>query len=106
MDIAFIAKRSKNKVLAKKLLIFLSSKSAQEKFNRGSHFLPANKFSDIPKNDIFQSVQQSLNNLRQQTLFFNREAEEKFVQQNMSIWRDFIYNSDINKTIKKWKRLD
>ena len=101
VDIAFIAKRSKNKVLAKKLLVYLSSKSAQEKFNSGSHFLPANKFSDIPKNDIFQSVQQSLNNVRQQTLFFDREAEEKFAQQDMSIWRDFIDNSDIDKTIKK-----
>lgn len=96
VDIVFIAERAKNKALAKKFLVFLSSKYAQEKFNRGSHFLPANKLSEIPENEIFQSVQNSLNNVRQQTLFFDREAEDIFAQQNMDIWRDYIDSPTID----------
>jgi multiple sugar transport system substrate-binding protein len=106
VDIVFMAERSKNKVLAQKFLVFLSSKFAQEKFNSGSHFLPANNSSEIPKDDIFHSVQQSLNNVSKQTLFFDREAEEKFAQQNMSIWLNYIEtstidSSNIDKAIKK-----
>jgi multiple sugar transport system substrate-binding protein len=96
VDIVFIAERSKNKALAKKFLVFLSSKSAQEQFNSGSHFIPANILSEIPKNEIFQAVQKSLNSVSKQTLFFDREAEENFAQKNMSIWHDFIDNSTIN----------
>ena len=105
VDIVFIAERAKNKVLAKKFLVFLSSKYAQEKFNSGSHFLPANKLSEIPENEIFQAVQKSLNNVRKQTLFFDREAEDTFAQQNMAIWHDFINSptidtENVEKTIK------
>jgi multiple sugar transport system substrate-binding protein len=96
VDIVFIAERAKNKVLAKKFLVFLSSKYAQEKFNSGSHFLPANKLSEIPENEIFQAVQKSLNNVRKQTLFFDREAEDTFAQQNMAIWHDFINSPTID----------
>ena len=99
VDIVFIAERAKNKILAKKFIVFLSSKYAQEKFNSGSHFLPANKLSVIPENEIFQSVQKSLNNVRKQTLFFDREAEDTFAQQNMTIWRDFIESPTIDATI-------
>ncbi len=98
VDIVFIAERAKNKELAKKFLVFLSSNYAQEKFNKGSHFLPANKLSEIPENEIFQSVKNSLDNVRQQTLFFDREAEDAFAQQNMSIWRNFIDSSNIDAT--------
>jgi len=85
--------------------VFLSSKYVQEKFNRGGHFIPANKLSEIPDNDIFQSVQKSLNNVHKQTLFFDREAEDDFAQQNMTIWRDFIDSptidaGNIDKAIK------
>jgi multiple sugar transport system substrate-binding protein len=96
VDIVFIAERAKNKVLAKKFLVYLSSKYAQEKFNSGSHFLPANKLSFIPKSEIFQSVQKSLNNVHKQTLFFDREAEDIFAQKNMTIWRDFIESPTVD----------
>ena len=101
VDIAFVAQRTKNKPLAKEFLVFLSSKYAQEKFNSGSHFLPANKLSEIPNNGIFQSVQESLNNVRQQTLFFDREAEYTFAQRNMSIWRDYVEGLALETVIKK-----
>jgi multiple sugar transport system substrate-binding protein len=101
VDIAFIAKRSKNKALAKRFLIFLATANAQEKYNSGSHFLPANKFASVPKKGILKSVQKSLNQVRLQTLFFDREAEENFAKQNMDIWSDFLKNIDIDKAIKK-----
>jgi hypothetical protein len=104
VDIAFIAQRSKNKVLAKKFMIFLSSKYAQEVFNKGSHFLPANRLSEVAEKGVFQIIKTSLDNVRQQTLFFDREAEDIFAQKNMSIWRDFIENSDVEIAINEMEK--
>jgi multiple sugar transport system substrate-binding protein len=104
VDIAFIAQRSKKKALAKQFLVFLSSTYAQETFNNGSHFLPANKLSVIPETEIFQTVKRSLDSALKQTLFFDREAEDIFAQQNMFIWREFLEKPDIESTIKRMEK--
>lgn len=104
VDIAFVAQRTKNKLLAKKFISFLSSKYVQEEFNCGSHFLPANKLSEVPDKGVFQSVQKSLNNVCLQSLFFDREAEYNFAQQNMSIWREFVEGLDVDIVIKKMEK--
>ena len=70
-------------------------------FNNGSHFLSANKQANISKSEILQSVQQSLRSVDHLTLFFDREAEDAYAQENMTIWQDFIVDVDIEETISK-----
>lgn len=105
VDIAFIAQRSKKKQLAKRFLVFLSSKEAQERFNNKTHFLSANKLADISNSDTLQSVKRSLNGVSRLTLFFDREAEDTFAKENMAIWRDFITDPDIEETISKMEKV-
>lgn len=101
VDISFIAQRSTQKAIAKRFLLFLSSKEAQEMFNNGSHFLSANKQANIAKSETLQTVQKSLSNVKHLTLFFDREAEDTFAQDNMAIWRDFISHRNIEETLSK-----
>lgn len=104
-NVMFISKNAKQTLLAKKFIVFLASKKSQEQINLASHFLSPNKFAKAHNNSIQRDVKFSLENATDLTLFYDRETEKHYGENNMLIWRDFLKNTDIQQTINKMEKV-
>ena len=104
VNVMFIAKKSPNHELAKKFISFAANKNVQSKLNADLYQFPANKHSMVFGNSLLLSVMDSFNQADELTYFYDREVEKKYGQDNLTIWRDFLENPDIESTIAKMEK--
>lgn len=104
VNVMFIAKSSTNQEIAKKFILFAANKNVQSKLNANLNQFPANKHSMVFGNSLLLSIMASFNRADGLTYFFDREVEEKYGQDNLTIWRDFLEKPTIESTLVKMEK--
>ncbi len=101
INVMFIAKLSQQQQAAKAFITFFSQKKVQEKLSRIIYVLPANLEVTMPKDSSQATVKHTIDNADGQSYFYDREVEQQYGKDNITLWNAFLDNRDIELTITK-----
>jgi multiple sugar transport system substrate-binding protein len=105
VDVMFIAKSSAKQEWARKFILFASNANTQTTLNTKLNQFPVNKHSTVRDSKLLQQMLNSLNQAEGRTYFYDREVEKEYGQENLKIWKQFLINPDIEKTVIKMEQV-
>ena len=93
-DTMHIASGAKNKIDAKRFLIFLSRADVQEEMNKTLGQLPVNSGSKVDPDPFLEAGLNMLNNAYAMAQFYDRDAPAEMASEGMKGFQEYMVNPD------------
>ena len=97
---------AKNKIDAKRFLIFLSRADVQEEMNKTLGQLPVNSGSKVNRDPFLEAGLDMLNNAYAMAQFYDRDAPAEMASEGMKGFQEYMVNPDRrNKILERLEKV-
>ncbi|TDF35444.1 carbohydrate ABC transporter substrate-binding protein [Alteromonadaceae bacterium M269] len=97
IDMFLIPQSSKNKVIAKQFIKFISEAESQALINNTIHFMPANSSSLIGESYFSQVGKEALEAAKGRSQYLDRDAPFDFAKKSLRVFARFLEDGDIER---------